>query len=98
MNFLANENFPMPSLDILRKAGFNVISVSEISPGITDQSVIEKAIVEKLIILTFDKDYGEIIFKYKVENPPPVVFFRFKGYTPQHAGSALLQIIANKEI
>lgn len=82
MKFLANENFPFPNILLLRRAGYNILSISELDPGIADNAVIGKAVAEERIILTFDKDYGEIIFKHGVKKPPAVVFFRFKGENP----------------
>ena len=98
MRFLANENFPLPSITFLRHAGYNISSVSEQYPGISDYKVIGKAKVDNLIILTFDKDYGEIIFKHGQENPPAVIFFRFKGENPEMAGQLLIDLIENKNL
>ena len=97
MQFLANENFPFPSLLLLREAGLEIISISESFPGIPDPEVIEKALAYKAIILTFDKDYGELIFKYQRQKPPSVVFFRFKGEHPKAAGEILLELLESKE-
>jgi hypothetical protein len=36
MVFLANENFPMPSVKLLRQNGFEVISIQEDLGGISD--------------------------------------------------------------
>jgi hypothetical protein len=40
MLFLANENFPLESIRKLRKAGYDVVSVSEDSPGIEDKEIL----------------------------------------------------------
>ena len=93
MEFLANENFPKPSIQILRSAGFSVESISETRPGISDTQVIEVAVRKNLTIITFDKDYGEIIFKQSISKPPAVIFFRFKGNNPLHAGEKLLDLL-----
>jgi predicted nuclease of predicted toxin-antitoxin system len=93
MKFLANENFPFPSVALLRKAGYEVESIAEKHSGISDVAVIEIAQKDNRIILTFDKDYGEIIFRYKKDNPPAVIFFRFKGENPEFAGIFLLDLI-----
>jgi predicted nuclease of predicted toxin-antitoxin system len=98
MKFLANENFPFPSIAILRQASLHSSTVSELYPGIADNEVITKAKVDNLILLTFDKDYGEIIYKHGIENPPAVVFFRFKGENPESAGHLLPDIVVNKKI
>ena len=98
MIFLANENFPFPSIAILRNAGYKVISVTEHHPGISDEKVMELASKEKLIILTFDKDYGELIFLHSSHNPPAVVFFRHKGKNPAFAGTQLIRLIKEQKI
>lgn len=98
MRFLANENIPLPSIVLLRKAGFSVSSVSELYPGISDHKVILKANSSNLTILTLDKDYGEIIFKQGLANPPSVVFFRFKGENPMTVGNLLIDLILNRKL
>ena len=81
---------------MLREKGFNVKSIQEDSPGISDDEVMKIALQLNLIIPTFDSDYGKLIFKYANDNPPAVVFFREKGSSPEFAGSALLSLLENK--
>jgi len=52
----------------------------------------------KPIILTFDRDYGELIFKYRKDNPPSVVYFRTKGQSPNDAGRILIEKIEVEKI
>ena len=61
MQFLANENFPKASVIKLRDANYNVAYGSEDAPGAKDYEVLAGAVDEKRIILTFDRDYGELI-------------------------------------
>ena len=96
--FLANENFPKPSVFLLRDAGFTIKYIAEEFPGISDVEVIEHAVRGNLIILTYDKDYGELIFRYAKNNPPSVVFFREKGQDPMFAGQTLLTILGNQDV
>ena len=96
--FLANENFPRPSTIILRENGFEIKSIQEDYSGIGDLEVMQIAIALNLIILTFDSDYGELIFKYAKDNPPAVVFFRDKGNTPEFAAFSLMSLLANKSL
>lgn len=98
MKFLADENFPFPSIKFLRENSYEVISISEESSGISDKEVLQKASLENLIILTFDRDYGELIFKYRKDNPPAVVYFRIKGLTPTEAGKILIEKIEIEKI
>jgi predicted nuclease of predicted toxin-antitoxin system len=96
MLFLANENFPLTSIKILRNAGHNVESILEKIPGAKDLEVLKKAKKEKRIIMTFDRDYGELIYKYRKFPPPGILYFRLDPYTPEEPAEILLRII-NKE-
>jgi predicted nuclease of predicted toxin-antitoxin system len=97
MTFLANENFPYPSVKMLEQEGYTIFYIAKEFPGISDDEVILKAKKIGAIILTFDKDYGEIIFKSRVDNPPAVIFFRDKGNDPTKAGQMLLDLIRLNE-
>jgi predicted nuclease of predicted toxin-antitoxin system len=96
--FLGNENFPRPSTIILRKNGFAIKSIQEDHPGIADTEVMRIALELNLIILTFDSDYGELIFKYAKDNPPSVVYFREKGNNPEFAALSLIALLTNPSI
>lgn len=69
MIFLSNENIPASSVKLLRDKGFDIVSVSEISPGINDEQVLAWAKKEQRIILTFDKDYGHLLYKRRSQSP-----------------------------
>ncbi|BAY15814.1 hypothetical protein NIES21_16330 [Anabaenopsis circularis NIES-21] len=62
MRFLANENIPILSVVRLQDAGYDVAYGSEDAPGAEDSLVLERAVREEGIILTFDRDYGELIY------------------------------------
>ena len=98
MKFLANEKFPYPSIKILRDNGLEVYSIGEESSGISDEIVLNRAVIENLIILTFDRDYGELIFKYRLDTPPAVIYFRNKGKVPTDAAAILLDLLQNQDL
>ena len=60
---LANENFPLDSVKFLRQLGYDVCAIGENNKSITDKDVMALAHKELRLILTFDQDYGELIFK-----------------------------------
>ena len=98
MRFLANENLPFPSITLLRENGLYIYSILEECPGITDPEVITIAQNNELIILTLDKDYGEIVFRYGMANPPSVVYFRDKGNDPLYVATTLINLLTKSEI
>lgn len=60
---LANENFPAPAIRKLRAAGIDVVAVREAMPSASDKEVMACARREQRWIVTFDKDYGDLVFQ-----------------------------------
>ena len=44
MQLLANENFPLVSVQLLRQSGSDIASITEDSPGIEDPEVLARAV------------------------------------------------------
>lgn len=57
MKFLAGESVDLPIVHALRKEGFAIDSILEISPGISDTQVLQHATSNSAILLTCDKDF-----------------------------------------
>ncbi len=93
MRFLANENFPLTSVNRLRELGYDIASVIEDSRGATDAEVLARAATEERIILTFDRDYGELIYRLRLPSPRGVVYFRYVPLTPEEPAQNLLHLL-----
>lgn len=76
MRFLADESCDFAVVRALRKAGHDVMAVAELSPGISDGEVAMRALEERRILLTEDKDFGQMIHT-KSQASVGVVFLRF---------------------
>lgn len=90
---LANENFPAPSIRLLRDRGHDVAAVAEGAGGLADPEVLALAVAEKRWILTFDRDYGELIFARGLAAPPAVILFRMRSYRPDDPGRVLAGLL-----
>lgn len=97
MKFLANENFPLTSILYLRSKGFDVSSIGTDNPGIQDSTVMRIAGKEERTILTFDRDYGELIFKYNFKPGKGVIYLRLDEYRPEEPGMIIEESINRKE-
>ena len=62
MDLLADESCDFAVVRALREAGFNVTAVSEFSPGAEDNIVIDLAMRERRLVITEDKDFGQLIY------------------------------------
>lgn len=67
MNFLADENVDRQIVERLRCVGFNVRYIAETDAGISDDEVLDLANSEESLLLTADKDFGELVFRLKKE-------------------------------
>jgi predicted nuclease of predicted toxin-antitoxin system len=82
MKWLANENFPKKSISKLRELEYDVESVTESMLSAADSKVLKHAAANKQVILTFDKDYGELIFHRRIAVPEALIFLKFDPLTP----------------
>lgn len=79
---LTNENFPAPALRRLRELGFDVVAVSEVMPGADDEAVLSFARESGRWLVTFDRDYGELVFLRGLPTPPAVIYIRQEAVPP----------------
>lgn len=97
MKLLANENFPLKSFKALQEKGYDIKHIGIELPSITDEEVMAIAIEEGRIIITFDSDYGELVYKYGYK-PPGVIYLRWKEFTPDFPADYLHEIFKAGQI
>lgn len=98
MRFLAYENIPRAAILTLRAVGYDVVSIGEETAGIDDHAILGRAHAEQRIILIFDRDYGELVFRYRLPAPAGIVFFRFAPATIDEPAPQLLDLVADATI
>ena len=78
MNLVANEGVDRPVVERLRQDGHDVVYVAELSPSITDEEVLQQANARSAVLLTADKDFGELVFRQGLVHSG-VVLLRLAG-------------------
>jgi predicted nuclease of predicted toxin-antitoxin system len=63
VNFLADESVEWEIVERLRQDGHSVQYVAEMSPSISDDEVLDLASQSGLLLLTGDKDFGELVYR-----------------------------------
>ena len=76
MRFLANENIPPTAIRRLRDAGHDVLSARESMRGQSDHAILARAISDHRVLVTFDKDFGELAFRSRLPATCGVILFR----------------------
>jgi hypothetical protein len=97
MRFLANENFPGAAITSLTAAGHDVVWIRVSAPGISDVDVLAWAGREQRILLTFDKDFGELAGRSALPTGCGVGLFRTPMPKPGDAGQQLASVIAARD-
>jgi len=98
MKLLANENFPLKRAHFLKAAGIDVKTVGTDCAGITDREILEIAVREERTIVTFDRHYGELIFRHGQRPPCGVIYLRWKTFGPEDPGRYLAQLFTDRQI
>jgi predicted nuclease of predicted toxin-antitoxin system len=76
VRWLADECVPAKLVALLRAAGHEVSYVAEEKPSTADSDVLELALSERRLLLTEDKDFGELIFGETARDSFGVVLLR----------------------
>jgi predicted nuclease of predicted toxin-antitoxin system len=82
MRILANENFPGDAVMALRERGHDVAWVRSDAPGSSDVKVLARAQAEDRVLVTFDKDFGELAFRSGLPASSGIVLFRVSVPSP----------------
>jgi predicted nuclease of predicted toxin-antitoxin system len=92
VRLLANENFPGDAVEALRRLGHDVAWVRTDAPGSKDADVLERAVLEQRVLVTLDKDFGELAFRARLPATSGVVLFRI--FPPLPASVAAVAVAA----
>jgi predicted nuclease of predicted toxin-antitoxin system len=94
VKFLVDENIDEEITDGLRSDGHIVLSVSETKPSIADTEVMTIANSESALLLTADKDFGELIFLQELPSYG-VVFIRLAELSIPRQMNRISMVINN---
>lgn len=94
MRFLVDECTGSKVATYLRDAGYEVFSVFDEARGISDNEVLTKATSENWILITNDKDFGEMIFR-EHRRHHGVVFMRLDDERATNKIKVLEQLLEN---
>ena len=78
MNFVADESVEQLVIDRLRADAHDVYSIDELAPGALDEFVLSIAASQQRLLITSDKDFGELVFRLGRANQG-VVLLRLVG-------------------
>ena len=98
MRLLADENIPLDTVRALRDAGHDVYSATESGPGAPDLAHIERAMSEDRLIVTFDRDFGELAVRGTHKPRAGVLLLRITPKNAQEITQLVLGLIARTDV
>ena len=95
MRLVADESCDFTVIIGVRDAGHDVVSVTERMPGVEDEKVIELAASERRLLLTEDKDFGQLVFAAAKENSG-VILIRYPASARSMLTEAVVKLLAER--
>jgi predicted nuclease of predicted toxin-antitoxin system len=97
VKFLADENFPRPTVYALRENGFEIAWVTEDCPGSADEDVLARCAHNQFTLLTLDKDFGELVFRRGLPAECGVILFRVDAESPAQVTEIALAALRSRD-
>jgi len=97
MKLLADENLDLSVVARFRQAGHQVLAVAEMAPGIPDGVVLDRANAEGAMLITEDKDFGELAFRQCLVHHG-VILVRLAGLPGSTKAAILIQLLGDHHL
>lgn len=95
MYLLADEGVERQIVERLRLDGHTVAYIAEMSPGIDDEIILAQANDEQALLITLDKDFGELVFRQQLLYGG-VVLLRLEGLSNETKATIVASILKNR--
>ena len=92
MNFLADEGVDFPVVQRLRGDGHEVLYVAEMDLGVSDEKVLAVANDKKALLLTADKDFGELVYRMR-HLSAGIILIRLAGLSPASKAELVSSVV-----
>ena len=89
---IADENVHQQFIDRLVAAGFELFSIRDQLGGISDREVAAFANYKQGLLITEDKDFGELVYAHNLRGIS-IIFLRYDKTDLDHVTDSLLRIV-----
>jgi predicted nuclease of predicted toxin-antitoxin system len=96
MRLCANENIPEDCVTQLRQRGHDVLWIREAAPGSSDAEVLARALAEDRLLITFDKDFGELVFRRGAGASHGIILFRISKPSPASVAQRITAVLGSR--
>jgi predicted nuclease of predicted toxin-antitoxin system len=96
MRFLVDENVATTVIRKLRQRGHDVLSAKESMLSEADDVILARAQTEERIVVTHDKDFGELAFRSQLPASFGIILFRLAGSNPDSDNQRMLEALESR--
>lgn len=93
IRFLADENIPRKVVDLVSEKGYDILWIKNIAPKSSDDQILSLAEAEERVILTFDRDFGQLVYEKKLLMKQGIIYFRLDGLSPLKMAETVLETL-----
>lgn len=94
MRFLADETCDFAVVRALRTTGHDVLAVAELASGSDDAIVMDMAYRENRVLLTEDKDFGQLVYAHSQQSGG-VILIRYPASARTTLPTAVVALVSN---
>jgi predicted nuclease of predicted toxin-antitoxin system len=96
MNLLADEDVDGPIVERLRRDGHTVLYIAEMEPGTADEEILRRANAKMSLLVTADKDFGEMAFRHNLLSTGGIVLIRLAGLSPEGKAEVVSRVFRDR--
>jgi predicted nuclease of predicted toxin-antitoxin system len=93
VKLLADESCAGPVIRALRAAGHDLVVIAEVAKGAPDEWVMDRAFAEGRILITEDRDFGELVYA-SLRPTAGVLFVKFHSRARRAKPAAVVEAVA----
>jgi predicted nuclease of predicted toxin-antitoxin system len=97
LRLIADENMPVRVIVELRRLGHDVLAAREVMPSAPDEDVLARAEIERRVVVTFDKGFGELAFRHGLAEKCGVILLRLEGHSRDADVRRAIEVITSRE-
>lgn len=91
---LLDENIGITVARFLEAQDYNIFSVLREKPGASDGQILDRAVKEKRIIITLDKDFGKLVYQNNQKHSG-IILLRLFDESPDNINKVLQRLLRN---
>jgi predicted nuclease of predicted toxin-antitoxin system len=97
MKFLLDENIDRRIINFLTSLNHSATHIQDIKIGLSDIDILDLSVLKRSVVITFDKDFGELIFK-DGKSHKGVILLRLEDQTAENTIKVLKIVLKRKQL